>query len=197
MIANLFNTQRKEEHKMLKIGIIIGTTREGRVSPQVADWVLKHGENTSLDLEVVDIKAYDLPFLGTKEAPGIETFREKIAGLDGFIFVTGEYNHSIPAALKNALDTLRDEWADKVAGIVSYGSLGGARAAEHLRGILGELRIADVRAHTAFSMFTDFENWSVFKPSDIHLENLNMMFKQVEAWGQALKTMREASKKDV
>lgn len=181
---------------MLNIGIIIGTTREGRLSPQVGKWVLDQGKHTPLKLEIVDLKDYDLPFLGTKEAPGIEKFRKTIARLDGFIFVTGEYNHSIPASLKNALDLLRDEWADKVAGIVSYGSLGGARAAEHLRGILGELRIADVRSHTACSMFTDFENWSVFKPSDIHLDNLNTMFKQVEAWGEALKAMRDQTAKN-
>jgi NAD(P)H-dependent FMN reductase len=175
---------------MLKIGIILGTTREGRVSPQVGKWVLDKGKNAALDLTIVDLKDYDLPFLGTKETAGIEQFKKTIAALDGFIFVTGEYNHSIPAALKNALDLIRDEWANKVAGIVSYGSLGGARAAEHLRGILGELRIADVRSHTALSLFTDFENWSVCKPADLHLENLNTMFEQVEAWGEALKAVR-------
>ena len=66
------------------------------------------------------------------------------------------------ASLKNALDYLKDEWTNKAAGIVSYGSVGGPRAAEHLRTILGELQVADVRSHTALSMFTDFENWSVF-----------------------------------
>ena len=179
---------------MLRIGIITGTTREGRVSPQVAEWVLLHQDKTSMALEIVDIKDYDLPFMGTADAPGIATFKKKIGSLDGFIFVTGEYNHSIPAALKNALDLVKDEWANKAAGIVSYGSLGGARAAEHLRGILGELQIADVRSHTALSMFTDFENWSVFKPADLHLSNLTTMFSQLEAWSNALKAVREAKK---
>jgi NAD(P)H-dependent FMN reductase len=177
---------------MLKIGIITGTTREGRVSPQVAQWVLSNQDKTSMALEIVDIKDYDLPFMGTADAPGIARFKDKIASLDGFIFVTGEYNHSIPAPLKNAIDLLRDEWANKAAGIVSYGSLGGARAAEHLRGILGEVQIADVRSHTALSMFTDFENWSVCKPADLHLANLTAMFSQLEAWSNALKTVREA-----
>lgn len=175
---------------MLKIGIIVGSTREGRVSPQVANWILEQGKETALDLEIVDLKDYDLPLLGTKEAVNFLKFQEKIASLDGFIFVTGEYNHSIPASLKNALDYLRDEWANKPAGIVSYGSVGGARAAEHLRGILGELQIADVRSHTALSMFTDFENWSTFKPNELHLTNLKGMFDQVTLWGKALKTVR-------
>ena len=141
---------------MLKIGIIVGSTREGRVSPQVAAWVKEQGSTRDLDLEIVDIKTYDLPLLGTGDAPKLPDFQAKIGSLDGFVFVTGEYNHSIPASLKNALDYIRDEWANKPAGIVSYGSVGGSRAAEHLRGILGELQIADVRSHTALSMFTDF-----------------------------------------
>ena len=176
---------------MLEIGIIVGSTREGRVSDQVATWVLEQGKNSGLSLSIIDLKDYDLPLLGTKDAPKLESFKETVNSKDGFVFVTGEYNHSIPASLKNAIDYLRDEWANKPAGIVSYGSLGGARAAEHLRGILGELQIADVRSHTALSLFTDFENWSVFKPNDMHLVNLNTMFKQVKAWGDALKTVRQ------
>jgi len=176
---------------MLKIGIIVGSTREGRVSPQVAEWVLKNGESRDdIAFEIVDIKDYDLPFLGTADAPGIAQWKEKIDSLDGFVFVTGEYNHSIPAALKNALDLAKEEWANKPAGIVSYGSLGGARATEHLRGIVSELQMADVRSHTAMSMFTDFEKWSVFKPADMHLANLTTMFDQVAKWGKALKTIR-------
>lgn len=177
---------------MLNIGIIIGSTRKGRVSPQVAEWVLKQGKSRDdLTLEIVDIKDYDLPFLGTADAPGIAKWKDTINRLDGFIFLAAEYNHSIPAALKNALDLAKEEWADKVAGIVSYGSLGGARATEHLRGILSELQMADVRSHTAMSMFTDFEKWSIFKPADMHLNNLNTMFDQVAKWGNALKTVRK------
>jgi NAD(P)H-dependent FMN reductase len=175
---------------MLNIGIIIGTTREGRVGPQVANYVLEKGVDSGLNLSIVDLKDYDLPLLGTGNPTKLKEFKSTIGNLDGFIFVTGEYNHSLPGSLKNALDYLKEEWADKPAGIVSYGSLGGARAAEHLRGILGELQMADVRSHTAFSMFTDFEKWSVFKPADLHLANLNTMFEQVAKWGKALKTIR-------
>ena len=141
-----------------------------------------------IETEIVDIHAYDLPFVGTGEAN--QAFGEKIDSFDGFIFVVAEYNHSITASLKNALDTLRPEWANKVAGIVSYGSLGGARAAEHLRGILGELQVADVRSHVALSMFTDFEGWQTFQPADMHLTNLTAQFEQLLRWGTALKTTR-------
>ena len=174
---------------MVKLGIIVGSTREGRVSPQVAAWVNEQAKKfEGIETEIVDIHAYDLPFVGTGEAN--QAFGEKIDSFDGFIFVVAEYNHSITASLKNALDTLRPEWANKVAGIVSYGSLGGARAAEHLRGILGELQVADVRSHVALSMFTDFEGWQTFQPADMHLTNLTAQFEQLLRWGTALKTTR-------
>jgi len=110
--------------------------------------------------------------------------------MDGFVFVTAEYNHSIPASLKNALDLAKEPWNNKAAGIVSYGSVGGARAAEHLRGILGELQIADVRTHVALSLFTDFEDGKIFKPQALHLKNLNGMLDQLLLWSHALKTTR-------
>lgn len=78
----------------------------------------------------------------------------------------------------------------QAAGMVSYGSTGGARAAEHLRGILGELQVADVRTHPTLSLFTDFENFSTFKPAELHLNNVNLMLDQVIAWSGALKSLR-------
>lgn len=66
--------------------------------------------------------------------------------------------------IKKCVRFLREEWNNKAAGIVSYGSVGGARASEHLRGILGELLVADVRVHPELSLFTDFENGTTFKP---------------------------------
>jgi NAD(P)H-dependent FMN reductase len=178
---------------MLNIGIIIGSTREGRVSPQVAKWVYdKALEYGGANYEIVDIKNYHLPLLGESgDLSKVADYKTKINSLDGFIFVVSEYNHSLSASLKNAIDYLNAEWVNKPAGIVSYGSVGGTRAAEHLRAILAELQVADVRSHVALSMFTDFENWSVFKPNDLHLVNLNTQFDQIIAWGTALKTIRK------
>lgn len=177
----------------MNIGIILGSTREGRVSPQVGEWVKgiadKRGD---ANYEIIDIAEFQLPFLGTTDGtePGITAWNDKLASLDGFVFVVAEYNHSISGALKNALDFAREAWNNKAAGIVSYGSTGGARAAEHLRGIMGELMIADVRTHPTLSLFTDFENGSVLKPQELHLDNVNLMLDQVIAWSGALKTLR-------
>ncbi len=195
--SKLFGITAEEEATManekLNIGIILGSTRQGRVSPQVGEWVKgiadKRGDN---NYEIVDIADFNLPFVFTTggDEPGIKSWSEKIGNLDGFIFIVQEYNHSITGALKNALDTLREDWNNKPAGIVSYGSTGGARAAEHLRGICGELMIADVRVHPTLSLFTDFENGTDFKPAELHLNNVNAMLDQVSEWGRVLKTVR-------
>ncbi|MFB7140447.1 NADPH-dependent FMN reductase [Gottfriedia sp. NPDC056225] len=178
----------------LKVGIILGSTRQGRVSPQVGEWLKGLADKREdANYEIVDIADYQLPFLGTTDGtePGIAAWNEKLNSLDGFVFIVQEYNHSITGALKNALDFARDAWNNKAAGIVSYGSTGGARAAEHLRGILGELMIADVRTHPTLSLFTDFENYTTFKPAELHLNNVNAMLDQVVAWSGALKTLRK------
>lgn len=176
----------------LKIGIILGSTREGRVSFEVGKWVLNEvNRSDEYSYEIIDIKDYDLPFLGTTEdMSSVIKWNNKLNELDGFVFVVAEYNHSITGALKNALDSARDSWANKSAGIVSYGSAGGARAAEHLRGILSELQIASVRTHVLLSLFDDFENFNKFTPREVHNKNIQMLFLQVQNWAKALKTLR-------
>lgn len=180
-------------YQMLKIGIILGSTREGRVSPQVGKWVKELAEKRrDAEYEIIDIADFKLPLLGEPggDASGAAEWSKRVAACDGFVFIVQEYNHSITGALKNALDYLRDEWGNKAAGIVSYGSVGGARAAEHLRGILGELLVADVRVHSALSLFTDFENGTDFKPKDVQANSVSQMLDQVIPWSAALKTIR-------
>ena len=155
-IKNLFglnkNTQQTGGNDMLKIGIVLGSTREGRVSPQVGEWVKEIADKRGdAEYQIIDIAEFKLPLLGEAgvDASGAAAWSTQINGCDGFVFIVQEYNHSITGALKNALDYLRVEWNNKAAGIVSYGSVGGARATEHLRGILSELSVAHVRVHPA------------------------------------------------
>lgn len=196
-LDKIFGKAIKEEESMttekLNIGIILGSTRQGRVSPQVGEWVKGIADQRGdANYEIVDIAEYNLPFLGTTDGtePGIAAWNEKLASLDGFVFIVQEYNHSISGALKNAIDFAREVWYNKAAGIVSYGSTGGARAAEHLRGILAEQQVADVRTHPTLSLFTDFENMAEFKPQEMHQNNVNTMLDEVNAWSGALKTLR-------
>lgn len=176
----------------LRIGIILGSTRQGRKSEPVGTWVLDQLQATDgVTLEIVDIKTFDLPFLGTTDdTTNIERWQAKLAELDGFIFVVAEYNHSITGALKNALDLAKDQWANKPAGMVSYGSAGGARAAEHLRGILSELQVPSVRTHILLSLFDDFEGYTTFTPRPIHARNMTIMLDQVVTWSNALQSLR-------
>jgi len=179
-------------NEQLKIGVILGSTREGRVSPVVGKWFLDlANKREDAAYELVDIKDFNLPLLGeSNDTTGVEAWNKKLAELDGFVFIAQEYNHGMSGALKNALDSARDAWNNKAAGIVSYGSAGGARAAEHLRQILGELQVADVRTQVLLSLFTDFENFANFKPQPIHQENVDLLLDQVLAWSKALKTLR-------
>ena len=184
---------------MIKLAIIIGSTRPGRNGEAVAKWVYEIAKTRNdAEFEIVDIKDYNLPLLdepvppsmGQYKQPHTRVWSEKIHSFDAFVFVTPEYNHSTSGALKNAIDYLYREWNNKAAGFVSYGSVGGTRAVEHLRLIMGELQVADVRAQVALSLFTDFENFSVFKPAAIHEKSAHTMLDQVIAWGEALKTLR-------
>jgi len=185
---------------MLRIGIIIGSTRPNRVAPQVAEWVQAIAAGrTDAHFEIVDIADYDLPIFDEPMPPAMGNYTHehtkrwaaKIASLDGFVFVTPEYNHSISGAMKNAIDFIYAEWNNKAAGFVSYGSTGGARAVEHLRGIMGEIQIADVRGHVSLSLFTDFENYTKFAPSEAVKPHVDGMLDQVIAWSGALKALRD------
>ncbi|TAK80505.1 MAG: NADPH-dependent oxidoreductase [Betaproteobacteria bacterium] len=185
---------------MIKIAIIIGSTRPGRKAETVAEWVYQlAGKRSDAEFELVDIQDYRLPLLdepvnpsrGQYSKPHTKAWAAKIAGFDAFVFVTPEYNHGIPGALKNAIDFLFKEWNDKAAGFVSYGGASGARAVEQLRLVMGELMVADVRAQVLLSLFTDFENFTTFKPGPQHEQALSAMLDQVVAWGTALKTVRK------
>ncbi len=183
---------------MVKIGIIIGSTRPGRVGETVAKWVYEMSKaRDDAEYELVDIKDYNLPLLDEPKLAAKQEYSKehtkkwsaKINELDGYIFVTPEYNHSTSAALKNALDFLYNEWTNKAAGFVSYGSIGGARAVEALRPIMAQFKIADVREQILFFLADDFEN-GVLKPKPRHEKSVNTLFSQVVAWSTALKILR-------
>ena len=187
---------------MLRIAIIVGSTRPGRKAKAVAEWV--HGiasKRGDAAYEIVDIADFSLPLLdeeippsrGQYSQPHTKAWAAKIGAFDAFVFVTPEYNHGTSGALKNAIDFLYKEWNNKAAGFVGYGGGGGIRAVENLRLIMGELQVADVRAQVALSLATDFENYTVFKPAAYHEKVLNQVFDQVVAWGGALKELRSRS----
>ncbi|MFY0664874.1 MAG: NAD(P)H-dependent oxidoreductase [Natronospirillum sp.] len=184
---------------MLNIAVVTGSTRPGRNNIAVANWVLENAsKRTDANFELVDIADFNLPVLDEGMPAMYAQYSQEhtkkwsaaIAKYDGYIFVTAEYNHSITGALKNALDYLNQEFNNKAAGFVGYGSAGGVRAVEHLRQIASELQLAHVRNQVQLSLFTDFENFSVFKPAADHVDSLNAMLDQLVPWTTAMKTLR-------
>jgi NAD(P)H-dependent FMN reductase len=186
---------------MLRIAIVSGSTRPGRKSKTIAEWVLSFAAGrTDAAYELLDIADFNLPLLDEAVPPmrmqyaneHTKRWSAAVASFDGFVFVTPEYNHGPPAALKNAIDYLYREWNHKACGFVGYGSAGGVRAVEQLRQVMGEMMVADVRAQVALSLGADFENYTVFKPQPHHAKSVATLFEQVVAWSGALKVLRPA-----
>ena len=185
---------------MLKIAIIVGSTRPGRKAAGVAKWAYEIARQRSdAEFEIVDIRDFNLPLLDEPNSPLFAQYTHehtkrwsaKIASFDGYVFVTPEYNHATSGALKNAIDFLYNEWVNKAAGFIAYGGTSGARAVENLRLIMAELQVATVRTQVGLSMFTDFENFTVFKPAMAQEKYVHLMLDQLAAWAGALKTVRE------
>jgi NAD(P)H-dependent FMN reductase len=185
---------------MLNVAIILGSTRPGRNGEAVARWVYDIARRrTDATFELIDLMDFNLPLLdeplppslGQYHHPHTEAWAAKISEFDAFVFVTPEYNHGIPAALKNAIDYLFREWNHKAAGFVSYGGhANGSRAVEQLRLVMAELHVADVRSQVLLSLFSDFENFSAFKPGPRREAAVTAMLDEVLAWGGALQTLR-------
>lgn len=187
---------------MINVAVIIGSTRPGRVGEAVGRWAFEvANRRKDAQFELVDLKDFNLPLLDEPVPPSMGQYSKehtkrwaaKIATFDAYVFVTAEYNHGIPGALKNAIDFLFAEWNNKAAGFVSYGSAGGARAVESLRLVLAEVQIATVRNQVMLNLFTDFENFTQFKPHPRHEDSVNKMLDQLVAWGGALKTLRSSA----
>ena len=186
----------------MKIGIIMGSIRDGRANEDVAKWVKDIAENytNNAEFEIVDLKDYPLPLFDEAASPAYTSdlkaieqqkpWADKVTELDGYIFVTPEYNHGLPSALKNALDYVYNELNDKAAGIVSYGSAGGVRSAEQLRTVLSEFQVAHVRTQPALSLFYDW-NQDGFNPSGAQNEAVETMLYQLSYWTKGMNAVRE------
>ncbi|MEO3772648.1 NAD(P)H-dependent oxidoreductase [Micromonospora sp. B9E7] len=194
----------------LRIGVIVGSTRPGRRGAAVAHWVMevagRHEAVRAGDavFTLVDLAEQALPLLdepvpalfGDYRQPHTRRWADVVDDCDAFVFVTPDYNRSIPAALKNGIDFLYAEWTDKVAGVLSYGVQGGTRAADHLRTILTEVRTVVVPTGVALSIFTDFDFTGAdpgdrtagrFAPVDGREAELSTMLAEVVAWSRVLR----------
>ena len=191
----------------MRIAIIVGSTRPGRKGTTVAHWVNDLAQQRDdvpgkVEFDVVELEDFDLPLLDEPtvpaaadreyETPETRAWSEAIDGYDGFVFVTPEYNHGVPAALKNAVDVLGPEWANKAVGFVSYGADGGVRAVEHWRVVVVNLLMTDVRAQVSLLVFEDWQDGE-FRPLDRREEELDQMLDQLVEMSEAVRAARVGS----
>lgn len=185
----------------LRIAVVLGSTRPGRKGEAVARWVLEHAqERDDVSYELLDVAAFDLPLLCEPTVPGAakreyETpqtreWSKAVDGYDGFVWVTPEYNHGVPAAMKNALDVLYPEWGFKGFGIVSYGADGGTRATEQWRGILANVMGTVVRHQVALYQFLDWDDDDEFRPVERRPGELGNLLDLLEKTTAAIDTLR-------
>lgn len=150
----------------MKLQVIIGTTRPGRTTPRLAQWIANEAKNVAdTEVELIDLEDYPMPFLDESISPRFNPNRKineaagkwvnKLAEADAYIFVTPEYNHSIPGVLKNALDYVTFELVKKPATVAAHGTVGGARATMHLKEILSESRAAITPTQLAVASMSD------------------------------------------
>lgn len=184
---------------MLRIGIILGSTRPGRNGAHVADWVVERTQTRpQVRYELIDLADHPLPHLDERIPPSLGRYEHEhtkrwaqvIAPFDGFVIVTPEYNHGPSGVLKNALDYLYAEWNNKAVGFVGYGSVGAARAVEQLRLVAGELQMADVRVAVALPFASEFKDYKEFQPTAGANDALDEMLDQLESWSGALQQVR-------
>lgn len=185
---------------MKKIGIITGSTRPGRAGAAVSEWVHAQAvQRSDAEFVLVDLASYELPLLseptipgaagGKYEVPQTSKWAATIAELDGFVFVTPEYNHGVPAALKNALDVLGGEWMHKGIAFVGYGADSGIRAVEQWRVITANVKLHAARAQLALGLFTD---WSPegFTPGERRADELSVVLDELVPLTEAVATLR-------
>ncbi|MFJ2603937.1 NADPH-dependent FMN reductase [Streptomyces sp. NPDC087425] len=180
----------------LAVTLVIGSNRHGRFGPVVADWLLTHLRgHPDLTVEVVDVAETPLPMTleqNPETRATLATVTPGLAAADAFVVLTPEYNHSVPAGLKNLIDWHYAEWRAKPVALVSYGGLaGGLRAVEHLRQIFAELHAVTVRDtvsfHNAGASFTDGHLIDPTAPDAA----AKTMLDQLVWWGRALKEARQ------
>jgi NAD(P)H-dependent FMN reductase len=189
----------------LRIGIVIGSTRDGRFGDKPAHWIHEIAkQRTDLAFEVIDLRDHPLPFFNEPMSPAwapvkneaAEQWAARLAGLDGLIVVTPEYNHGPSAVLKNAFDYAYKEFSRKPIGFVGYGGVGAARAVEQLRLVAIELQMAPVRNAVHVGMVEFLGIWKQGKRFEDfpHLaQAANGLLDDIAWWAKALKTARAAA----
>jgi NAD(P)H-dependent FMN reductase len=190
---------------MAHIMIIVGSTRPNRFGVQPAEFVHKLAQKqTDHTFEMVDLKDTKLPFLEeptptvfVKNAEyankTVRDWAKQVDAADGFIFVTPEYNHGVPAELKNAVDSLHAEWTNKPVAFVSYGTeFGGTRAVEHFRSSLAWFNMFDIKDQFSIhNLWQYLDENGVYQPTDKHVEDATRLIEKIGFWSEEFAAIRK------
>lgn len=191
---------------MAKIKIIVGSTRPNRFSIQPATFVhkLAQEQEKNHEFEIVDIKDLSLPFMeeptptvmvkeGAYANAHVRKWAKIVNDADGFIIVTPEYNHSVPAELKNAIDSLNDEWTNKPVAFVSYGAdFGGTRAVEHFRSSLAWFNMFDLKDQFSIhNLWQHLDEDGTYQPTQKHIDHAKQLIAAISFWAEAFKPIRQ------
>ena len=187
-----------------KIGIVIGSTREGRFADKPANWIYEIARaRGDIEVELIDLRDFPLPFFDEPASPAwapsrseiAQKWQKKVASFDGFVFTAAEYNRGPTAVLKNAIDYAYTEWNKKAVGFVGYGGVGGARAVEQLRLIAIETQMAPVRSgvHIAWAdMLSVMQGQKKLEELDHLKQSADDMLNQLVWWTRALVAARRS-----
>lgn len=178
----------------LDVAVIVGSTRDGRFGPVVAQWfarqAVEHGE---FRVDMIDLADANLPAaLSGRPTPEVAAVSERLEKADAFVVVTPEYNHSYPASLKTLLDWHGTQWQAKPVAFVSYGGLsGGLRAVEHLRPVFAELHAATIRETVSFhGAWSQFDDQGELIDPDGPTAAAKALLDQLAWWAHALRDAR-------
>lgn len=176
---------------MAKVGIILGSTRDERAGEPIAKWIadLAEGREAGVEFELIDLKAFNVPILTSPvvpaaanknyDDPNVQAWSKAIDACDGFVFVTPEYNHSVPGPFKNAFDSLGPEWMGKTVAFIGYGFSGGVRAVEAWRLAVANFSMNQLRTQVEISLITDMRE-DVFTPADFKEGLVENLLSEVE-----------------
>jgi NAD(P)H-dependent FMN reductase len=192
---------------MLKIGMIVGSTRPNRFADTPAKWLVEGAAaRTDLKLAVLDLRDYRLPFFnepaspaytgGVYTQPEAEVWRKRIGEFDAFVATVAEYNHGPTAVLKNAFDSAYLEWQRKPIAFVGYGGVGAARAIETLRGVVIELQMVPIKQEVNIGMepyLGIVKNGRTLNDYEYLVQSRGVMFDHLVWWGEALKAARQTA----
>jgi NAD(P)H-dependent FMN reductase len=185
---------------MPKLTVVLASVRDGRGGEAIARWfVTRAKEHSKFDVELADLKELNLPILDEPHHPRLKKYvhdstkrwSEIVGGSDAFVFVTPEYNYTIPPALVNALDTVYHEWTYKPVGFVSYGGIsGGMRAVQTEKLMVTGFKMMPMVEAVNIPFYTQFVENGVFKSNETHDKAVPVMLDELLRWAEALKVLR-------